>query len=345
MSRRRFRSPSRHSNGNTFDFEGRQIAFCHYPREVIRYEHDGQRDRARRQPTRMAAGLNAPNDGMVHPDDGSIWFTDPGYGALMDYEGERVPEAADEPAAFHQGGDLPDRCAVRGDQKGRGRALRSRTACASAHDYTQLYVADTGASHYPEAEAGRSGSTTSTVTQPASTRAPSPRRNSTVSTGFADGHALPTRTAMSGPAMGWVGDGYDGVHVFAPDGDTHRPDPPARDMRQHQLRRQQAQPVLHGGEPPRSMPCPCRDARRPHHLTLGHCGWRGRLAPRLGSDLAAVAQRTCCNSSSTSVGTSWAAGPMRHSAKAERIADGSRLTSIVCARPVSRTISTNPAAG
>ena len=23
---------------------------------------------------------------------------------------------------------------------------------------------------------------------------------------------------MSGPAMGWVGDGYDGVHIFAPDG-------------------------------------------------------------------------------------------------------------------------------
>ena len=33
--------------------------------------------------------LNAPNDGMVHPNDGSIWFTDPGYGALMNYEGKR----------------------------------------------------------------------------------------------------------------------------------------------------------------------------------------------------------------------------------------------------------------
>ena len=33
--------------------------------------------------------FNAPNDGMVHPNDGSVWFTDPGYGALMNYEGKR----------------------------------------------------------------------------------------------------------------------------------------------------------------------------------------------------------------------------------------------------------------
>ena len=36
--------------------------------------------------------FNAPNDGVVHPADGSIWFTDPGYGALMNYEGNRVPK-------------------------------------------------------------------------------------------------------------------------------------------------------------------------------------------------------------------------------------------------------------
>ncbi len=38
---RRFRAFSRHSNGNTFDYEGRQISFCHEPASVIRYEWDG----------------------------------------------------------------------------------------------------------------------------------------------------------------------------------------------------------------------------------------------------------------------------------------------------------------
>ena len=32
--------------------------------------------------------LNAPNDVVVHPD-GGIWFTDPGYGSMMNYEGHK----------------------------------------------------------------------------------------------------------------------------------------------------------------------------------------------------------------------------------------------------------------
>src|SRR5438093_1117754 len=36
-----FREPSGNSNGNTFDFSGRQISFEHLNRRVVRYEHDG----------------------------------------------------------------------------------------------------------------------------------------------------------------------------------------------------------------------------------------------------------------------------------------------------------------
>ena len=43
-----FRSPSGYSNGNTFDFEGRQLSCEHADRRVVRYEHDGTRHRDRR---------------------------------------------------------------------------------------------------------------------------------------------------------------------------------------------------------------------------------------------------------------------------------------------------------
>ena len=75
-----FRRQSFNSNGNTFDFQGRQITAQHFLRRVIRWEHDGSMtviaDNYQGQP------LNSPNDIAVHKD-GSIWFTDPYYGAQL----------------------------------------------------------------------------------------------------------------------------------------------------------------------------------------------------------------------------------------------------------------------
>src|SRR5229473_656981 len=79
-----FRNPAGNSNGNTFDYEGRQLACEHGNRRVVRYEHDGKvtvlADKWQGKP------LNAPNDIIVHPD-GGIWCRDAGYGIRMNYEG------------------------------------------------------------------------------------------------------------------------------------------------------------------------------------------------------------------------------------------------------------------
>jgi gluconolactonase len=72
-----FRRPSNNTNGNAFDFQGRLISCEDFTRRVVRWEHDGTM-------TVIANSydgkpLNSPNGVAPHPD-GSIWFTDPGYG-------------------------------------------------------------------------------------------------------------------------------------------------------------------------------------------------------------------------------------------------------------------------
>lgn len=87
-----FRLPSNNSNGNSFDFQGRQLSCEHLTRRVVRYELDGSA-------TVLAESfqgkrLNSPNDIVPHPD-GSYWFTDPPYGGQL-YEG--APDAAGGPS-------------------------------------------------------------------------------------------------------------------------------------------------------------------------------------------------------------------------------------------------------
>jgi gluconolactonase len=87
-----FRTPTNNGNGNTFDFQGRQVTCEHLGRRVVRYELDGS-------VTVIADNydgkrLNSPNDVVPHPD-GSIWFTDPPYGGQL-YEG--APDVAGGPS-------------------------------------------------------------------------------------------------------------------------------------------------------------------------------------------------------------------------------------------------------
>lgn len=75
-----YRNPSYNSNGNSFDFQGRQLSTQDFARRVVRWEPDGSL-------TVIASSfegkpLNSPNDLVPHPD-GSIWFTDPPYGGQL----------------------------------------------------------------------------------------------------------------------------------------------------------------------------------------------------------------------------------------------------------------------
>ncbi|MDT0441832.1 SMP-30/gluconolactonase/LRE family protein [Streptomyces johnsoniae] len=82
-----FRSPAGFPNGNTLDGQGRLVTCEQGNRRVTRTEHDGSvtvvADRYR------GKRLNSPNDAAV-ASDGSIWFSDPDFGIVSDYEGHRA---------------------------------------------------------------------------------------------------------------------------------------------------------------------------------------------------------------------------------------------------------------
>lgn len=84
-----FREPSGFSNGNTVDLQGRLITCEHLNRRVTRTNHDGNITVL--ADTFQGLKLNSPND-VVVKSDGSIWFTDPNYGIIADYEGQIQPQ-------------------------------------------------------------------------------------------------------------------------------------------------------------------------------------------------------------------------------------------------------------
>ena len=138
-----FRSPANNSNGNTVDPQGRLVSCEHLTRRVTRTEHDGSitvlADRYDGKP------LNSPNDVVVRSD-GSVWFTDPFYGILTDYEGETQSQEQDG-------------CHVYRIDPGTGDVTRAiddmvlPNGLAFGPDEHSLFVADTGASHVSDGPA------------------------------------------------------------------------------------------------------------------------------------------------------------------------------------------------
>ncbi|MBY3163925.1 SMP-30/gluconolactonase/LRE family protein [Rhizobium laguerreae] len=127
-------------NGNTRDRQGRIVSCEHGGRRVIRTEYDGtitviaDRHDGRR--------LNSPND-VVVKSDGSIWFTDPSYGIQSNYEGYRAkPE---QPTCNVYRVDP-----TTGDVGMMANDFRMPNGLAFSPDESKLYVADSGATHFPD---------------------------------------------------------------------------------------------------------------------------------------------------------------------------------------------------
>ena len=207
-----FRSPANNSNGHTRDTQGRLISCEHGTRRVTRTEFDGTitvlMDRFE------GKQLNAPNDVVVHPD-GHIWFTDPGYGILMNYEGHKAE--FELPTNVYRLNPETGEAIVVADE------LEKPNGLCFSPDYQKLYITDTGASH-------KSGHPRHILVYDVVGNAGLAKGRTFCDMGQAMADGI--RCDIEGniwSSAGWAGEGSDGVHVFAPDGDLigkiHLPEP------------------------------------------------------------------------------------------------------------------------
>ena len=188
--------PSAFANGQTRDRQGRLIQCHHRSRCLTRREFDGSTTILVEQ----ARGhrLNAPNDVVVKRD-GSIWFSDPLYGLLNDYEGGR--QASEQPPALYR---LNPETGV---AEAMATDFDGPNGLAFSPDERLLYVAESGAPGAAEprqyirrfqvASDGRSLSGGEVFHK--------------ISPGWADGFRVDEHGNL------WCG-AADGVHVIAPDG-------------------------------------------------------------------------------------------------------------------------------
>lgn len=189
-----FRSPSQFTNGNTRDRAGRLVSCRHGPRDVVRTEYDGSL-------TVLADSfegrrLNSPND-VVVTSDGAVWFTDPTYGIISNFEGYRAEPEQSSRNVYRLGPDGRLTAVIADFAQPNGLVF--------SPDETRLYVAESGQSH------DRSVPAVIRQFDLAGEQVMDAGIFATLDEGFPDGMRVDEAGNL------WTS-AFDGVHCFAPDG-------------------------------------------------------------------------------------------------------------------------------
>lgn len=190
-----YRAPSNYANGNTRDRDGRLITCEHGTRRVTRTEIDGQitviADQFEGKP------LNSPND-VVVKSDGTIWFSDPHYGIMTDYEGYRAEQENSCVVYCFNPRDNSLTAAVTD--------MNCPNGLAFSEDESLLYVADTGRMFSDDPQHMRVYPVSSNNT------VGDGKHFHTIDPGASDGFRLDVEGNIWSSAA-------DGVHCISPNGD------------------------------------------------------------------------------------------------------------------------------
>ncbi|MBC7368080.1 MAG: SMP-30/gluconolactonase/LRE family protein [Undibacterium sp.] len=189
-----FRTQSNFANGHTRDVQGRLVSCEHGTRRVTRTEIDGAITVLADQ--FQGKRLNSPNDVIVHSD-GSVWFTDPTYGILSDYEGYRA--TPEQPVHGVYRIDPSGAVTLVADD------FTQPNGLVFSPDESKLYIADSAFSH------DRSAPRHIRAFDVAGGQLTNGRVFAEIDVGLPDG----IRVDVEGNIWSSAG---DGVHCFAPDG-------------------------------------------------------------------------------------------------------------------------------
>ncbi len=129
-----FRQPSQRTNGHTRDLNGNMISCEHGGRCVSRTTLDGRYEMIVAH--WKGKRFNSPND-VVVKSDGTLWFTDPPYGIISDYEGIKAESEIGKNQVYRFDPTTGEAMVVADD-------FDRPNGLAFSPDESEIYIADSG---------------------------------------------------------------------------------------------------------------------------------------------------------------------------------------------------------